>query len=122
MKIKLSIILFFVCVLFSLNIIHAQSMQNNDVQNLYSKIDVLHEKKDYYGVIELVNDNSETIKKANIEWKEVINSYKYNSQYEIHNIAYNYYQKGEYIEARKMLAPIITEIKDSISLTCLTFS
>ena len=116
MKIKLSIILFFVCVLFSLNIIHAQSMQNNDVQNLYSKIDVLHEKKDYYGVIELVNDNSETIKKANIEWKEVINSYKYNSQYEIHNIAYNYYQKGEYIEARKMLAPIITEIKDSISL------
>lgn len=116
MKFKLLIVFIFVCIMFTINKSHAQSLQNNDIQNLFAKIEVLHGKKNYYNVIELVNDNIEIIKKANQEWKEVINSYKYNSQYEIHNIAYNYYQKRDYIEAQKMLAPIITEIKDSISL------
>ena len=116
MKFKLPIALIFVCIMFTVNKIHAQSAQNNDIENLFAKIEVLHGKKNYYSVIELVNGNIEIIKKANKDWQEVINSYKYNSQYEIHNIAYNYYQKRDYIEARKMLAPIITEIKDSISL------
>ena len=116
MKFKLLIVFIFVCIMFTINKSHAQSLKNNDIQNLFAKIEVLHGKKNYYNVIELVNDNIEIIKKANQEWKEVINSYKYNSQYEIHNIAYNYYQKRDYIEAQKILAPIITEIKDSISL------
>ena len=117
MKFQLPITLIFVCIMFTLNKIHAQSSQNSDIQNLYARIEILHGKKDFYSIIELVNDNIEIIKKANKEWEEVINSYKYNSQYEIHNIAYNYYQKGDYIEARKILTPIITEIKDSISFS-----
>ena len=59
--------------MFTVNKIHAQSAQNNDIENLFAKIEVLHGKKNYYSVIELVNGNIEIIKKANKDWQEVIN-------------------------------------------------
>ena len=61
MKFQLPITLIFVCIMFTLNKIHAQSSQNNDIQNLYARIEILHGKKDFYSIIELVNDNIEII-------------------------------------------------------------
>lgn len=100
---------------FIINGMYGQNIQN-DVQKLYNKIVSFHDSEKYLEIIGLINDKSDLINKSDKEWREAINSYKYDSQYKIQKKAFQHYEKGDYIQARNILTPIISEIKDSIAL------